>query len=264
MGLINLIDGVKPDSADGGDRLQMPEEMPGTFRRQAIFLSCLWAVWLSFIVSTMGQAPKKVRRASTCPGRPRFRFWKAFFCSMCNEVKFLPSECAVKSSSARNAGGGASKLSSTKRVLWSMNHHTPAYACAEVASTLQGNRQAFTYQPRPAPVPVRSFGSLQIRIRCQVFFGLACAMTIAVVVAAALLSRAGQVFLGIMVGWNVVQGVFLTYDVREWPHRLQEVLPYCAYYCETNFPSAGKMCQGPLLSLAPPPYFWTVRLGDAS
>ncbi|CAM9457889.1 unnamed protein product [Pylaiella littoralis] len=129
MGLINLIDGVKPDSADGGDRLQMPEEMPGTFRRQAIFLSCLWAVWLSFIVSTMGQAPKK------------------------------------------------------------------------------------------------------IRIRCQVFFGLACAMTIAVVVAAALLSRAGQVFLGIMVGWNVVQGVFLTYDVREWPHRLQEVLPYCAYYC---------------------------------
>lgn len=57
-------------------------------------------------------------------------------------------------------------------------------------------------------------------------------LTITVVVSAALLSTAGKVFLGIMVGWNTIQGVLLTYDVREWPHRLQEVLPYCAYYCE--------------------------------
>lgn len=79
MGLINLIDGVKPDSAAGGDGdgdgdgLQMPEEMPRTFCRQAVFLSCLWTIWLAFIVSTMGQAPKKVlvpgRRASTLPMR---------------------------------------------------------------------------------------------------------------------------------------------------------------------------------------------------
>lgn len=86
MGLINLIDGTKSDAVeDDGGRLQMPEEMPGTFRRQSIFLACLWAIWLSFIVSTMGQPPKKVCmhgrrvRASTCWLWPGFGASRFFF-----------------------------------------------------------------------------------------------------------------------------------------------------------------------------------------
>lgn len=109
-----------------------------------------------------------------------------------------------------------------------------------IRSALQGNRASPIFQPRLALVLVRALRSIQIRIRCQMFFTAAGVMTISVIIAAALLSSAGRVFLGIMVGWNVVQGVLLTYDVREWPHRLQEVLPYCAYYCESNLMGAGK------------------------
>ncbi len=56
----------------------------------------------------------------------------------------------------------------------------------------------------------------------------------AVVVAAALFSRVGIAFLGAMVVGNAATGLSLTYDVREWPHRLQEVLPYCIYTCESS------------------------------
>lgn len=50
------------------------------------------------------------------------------------------------------------------------------------------------------------------------------------VVAAALESRPGQFFLAFMVAWNGAVGLSLTYNFREWPHRLQEVLPYYVYF----------------------------------
>ncbi len=81
---------------------------------------------------------------------------------------------------------------------------------------------------------MRALFPLQISARCQFYFTTASVVTTAVLVTAALVSRVGRAFLGIMVVWNVAMGLFLTHDVREWPHRLQEVLPYCIYTCESS------------------------------
>ena len=68
-------------------------------------------------------------------------------------------------------------------------------------------------------------------------------VTVAVVVAAAMVSPVGRAFLGVMIVWNTTLGLLLTHDVREWPHRLQEVLPYCVYTCESasfgNWPAVN-------------------------
>lgn len=60
-------------------------------------------------------------------------------------------------------------------------------------------------------------------------------VTVVIVAAAALVSGTGKMFLAIMVAWNGAFGLFLTYNFREWPHRLQEVLPYCVYFGEMFF-----------------------------
>lgn len=60
-------------------------------------------------------------------------------------------------------------------------------------------------------------------------------VTVVLVVVAALLSRSAQVFLAVMVGWNLGLGLVLTFDIREWLHRLHEVLPFCVYVGELTF-----------------------------
>lgn len=85
--------------------------------------------------------------------------------------------------------------------------------------------------------------ALQVRSRCHVFFTVACVATIACVVATAVLFRAGQLFLGVTVAWNAAVGLFLTHDVREWPHRLQEVLLYCVFICELWAQGGGEFLQ---------------------
>lgn len=68
--------------------------------------------------------------------------------------------------------------------------------------------------------------------------------TIACVVAVAALFRAGQAFLVVTVLWNAVIGLLLTHDVREWPHRLQELLFYCVYVCKMCFTGRGASLRG--------------------
>lgn len=38
--------------------------------------------------------------------------------------------------------------------------------------------------------------------------------------------------MGMLMGLNLVMGLLATFDVREWPHRLQEVLVFSVYLCE--------------------------------
>lgn len=40
--------------------LVLEDEPAGSYLRQAVFASCIWAFWLAFIASTLGHAPKKV------------------------------------------------------------------------------------------------------------------------------------------------------------------------------------------------------------
>lgn len=42
-------------------------------------------------------------------------------------------------------------------------------------------------------------------------------------------------FLILMIGLNLTVGLALTYDWREWPHRLQEIILYVIFLCELCF-----------------------------
>lgn len=89
------------------------------------------------------------------------------------------------------------------------------------------------HPPPPLPPPVLTASCyFQIRGRCQLFFTVACVVSATVCFSAAIVSRSVQLFVCLSIGLNLVVGLALTFDPKEWPHRLQEALLYVVFLCE--------------------------------
>lgn len=50
------------------------------------------------------------------------------------------------------------------------------------------------------------------------------------------MSSGVQTLLILMIALNLTVGLALTYDWREWPHRLQEIFLYVIFLCEWRWP----------------------------
>ncbi|CAN0213709.1 unnamed protein product, partial [Ascophyllum nodosum] len=66
----------------------------------------------------------------------------------------------------------------------------------------------------------------KIRTKCQFFFTAASLVSVTVMLAALMVSPNARVFNCILIGITFVLGLALTFDVREWPHRALEFLPF--------------------------------------
>lgn len=80
----------------------------------------------------------------------------------------------------------------------------------------------------------------QIRTRFSFFLSVQVATLVGICLLTSTVSRGVLDFLILAVGVNVVAGLALTYDIREWPHRLQELPFYIVFLCESLrcFPAA--------------------------
>lgn len=72
----------------------------------------------------------------------------------------------------------------------------------------------------------------QIRRRCIFFFMFAAVVTMGVCAAAAVVSSGVLDALVWIITSNFITGLILTFDMREWPHRLQEIPFYIIFLCE--------------------------------
>lgn len=92
------------------------------------------------------------------------------------------------------------------------------------------------YSLLDAPFPlsrVTCFPRSQIRNRCRFFFGTACVVSVGLCLTAAVVSGGVQTFVILVIVLNLTVGLALTYDIREWPHRLQEIILYVIFLCES-------------------------------
>lgn len=55
-----------------------------------------------------------------------------------------------------------------------------------------------------------------------------------------MVSEGVQIFVILAIVLNLSVGLALTYDVREWPHRLQEIILYVIFLCECNLEIADR------------------------
>lgn len=69
----------------------------------------------------------------------------------------------------------------------------------------------------------------EVRHRCRFFFAMMCLFSVGLCVVSATVSSGVQMFLILMIGLNLTVGLALTYDWREWPHRLQEIILYVIF-----------------------------------